>query len=64
MGLLTPRRLLDDEGLAGAGRFVLNVLRHPPARRRVKAMRSNFRRNGAHLTAVAAVAVKPDASAP
>lgn len=64
MGLLTPRRLLDDEGLAGAGRLALNVLRHPPARRRVVAMRASFRRNGRHLFAISLVAVKPDASAP
>lgn len=54
--LLEPRRLLADEGLGGALRFVGNVLRQPDARRRVLAMRSAMRRNAGHLQACVVVA--------
>nr|WP_228282632.1 class I SAM-dependent methyltransferase [Rubrobacter tropicus] len=39
MRLLEPGRLLEDEGLRGAARFLWNVLRDREARRRVLAMR-------------------------
>ena len=58
--LLRPRRLVADEGLGGALRFARNLLTHPDARRRVLAMRSTFRANRKHLTAVALVAHKPE----
>lgn len=54
--LLEPRRLLSDEGPAGAARFIANVVRQPDARRRVLAMRSAMRRHAAHLQACAVVA--------
>lgn len=60
MALLRPRRLVADEGLGGALRFARNLLTHPDARRRVLAMRSTFRANRKHLTAVALVAHKPE----
>jgi ubiquinone/menaquinone biosynthesis C-methylase UbiE len=53
MSLLEPGRLVRDEGLAGAVRFVWNLLRDSEARRRVLEMRSVFRRNRKQLGAVA-----------
>jgi hypothetical protein len=58
MHLLEPSRLVRDEGLARAIRFVWNVARHPAARRRVLAMRRIFRKYRHHLAAIAIVAVK------
>jgi SAM-dependent methyltransferase len=56
--LLEPRRLLADEGVLGASRFVSRVIRQPDARARVIAMRSSMRRNATHLQAVAVTAVR------
>lgn len=53
MSLLEPGRLIRDEGLTGALRFVWNVLRDSEARRRVLEMRSVFRRHRKDLGAVA-----------
>lgn len=53
MSLLEPGRLIRDEGLAGASRFVWNLLRDSEARRRVLEMRSVFRRYRKQLGAVA-----------
>lgn len=58
MRLLEPGRLVRDEGLAGALRFSLNLLRMPAARKRVIAMRRLFRTYRHHLEAVAFVATK------
>jgi SAM-dependent methyltransferase len=58
MNLLEPRRLISDEGFAGALRFAWNVLRDSRARRRVLEMRSVFRRHRKELGAVAIVAIK------
>jgi SAM-dependent methyltransferase len=58
MHLLEPWRLVRDEGWWGAARFLLNVLRSPAARRRVRAMRQVFRRHGAHLAALMLVGCK------
>ncbi|WP_033295022.1 class I SAM-dependent methyltransferase [Amycolatopsis jejuensis] len=60
MALLQPGRLIADEGLRGATRFAANLLAHPPARKRVLAMRKTFRTHRAHLMAVALVAHKPE----
>ena len=59
MALLEPRRLVADEGLAGALRFAANLLTHPDARRRVLAMRHTFRTHRRSLAAVAIVTHKP-----
>lgn len=59
MHLLEPRRLVQDEGLGGALRFVGRVLRDAPARGRVLAMRSVFRKYQANLGAIALIATKP-----
>ena len=58
MNLLEPRRLISDEGFAGALRFAWNVLWDSKARRRVLEMRSVFRRHRKELGAVAIVATK------
>ncbi len=58
MHLLEPRRLVSDEGLLRAIRFVWNVARHRTARRRVLAMRKVFRKYHDNLAAIALVAVK------
>jgi hypothetical protein len=59
MHLLEPRRLVLDEGLPRALRFVCNLLSHSAARRRVFSMRRMFRRRRLHLVAIGLVAVKP-----
>lgn len=61
MLLLEPRRIIDDEGWRGAARIVVNVLRTPAARRRVRSMRAAFRQHRDHLGAIGLVAVKPTA---
>lgn len=58
MSLLEPGRLIRDEGVFGAMRFLLNLLRHSEARERVLGMRTVFRRNRKHLGAVAITAIK------
>jgi hypothetical protein len=58
MSLLEPGRLIRDEGVFGALRFLSNLLRDFEARERVLEMRSVFRRNRKHLGAVAITAIK------
>jgi ubiquinone/menaquinone biosynthesis C-methylase UbiE len=53
MSLLEPGRLIRDEGLAGAVRFVWNLVRDSEARQRVLEMRSVFRRYRKELAGVA-----------
>jgi len=55
MALLQPRRVVADEGLAGAARIVGNLLRDADARARVLAMRRTFRTHRRHLSAVGLV---------
>lgn len=64
MHLLEPARMVSDEGLFGAARVALNLLRDPDARKRVLAMRRSFHKHAANLGAVALVARKPDVVAP
>lgn len=59
MLLLEPKRIFADEGFIPALRFFANVVRNPPARKRIIAMRKLFRQHAAALNAVALVAVKP-----
>lgn len=59
MYLLEPQRMIQDEGLLRALQIAFNVLRTPPARKRVLAMRQVFRHYAANLGAIALVAVKP-----
>lgn len=58
MGLLTSRRLIADEGAAGAFRFVRNLCRDGGARSRVLAMRRIFQKHRRHLSAIMLVAKK------
>lgn len=58
MALLEPRRIIHDEGLLGALRFVFRLLTHGPERRRVFQMRRVFRELRPHLAAVCLVARK------
>jgi hypothetical protein len=60
MHLLEPVRLMKDEGILRALRFVFNVVTHAAARRRVQTMRRVFRKYGRHLAAIALVARKPE----
>ena len=59
MHLLEPRRMVQDEGLAGALRFVRNLLQDAEARKRVLTMRKVFRRHKGNLAAITLVGVKP-----
>ncbi len=61
--LLEPKRLIADEGVVGAARFVFNVLRDPKARRRVLAMRRAMSANAANLQAIGIVAERFEESA-
>jgi hypothetical protein len=58
MSLLEPGRLIRDEGVFGAMRFVSNLLRDSEARERVLGMRRVFRRNRRNLGAVVITAIK------
>lgn len=59
--LLEPLRIIQDEGLKGAVRFLFNVLRHPDARRAILRMRGVFRAYRKNITAVAVIASRnPD----
>ena len=58
MHLLEPKRLIQDEGLWGAFRFVGNVLSDSEARHRVKAMRQVFRRYEENLAAIMLIGIK------
>jgi len=58
MSLLEPGRLIRDEGVMGALKFGLNLLKDGEARRRVFEMRRSFRRNRNILGAVALLATR------
>jgi hypothetical protein len=64
MHLLEPVRLVRDEGLFRALRFVFNVATHSAARRRVLTMRKVFRKYAPHLAAIMLVSTKPDEERP
>lgn len=63
MALLQPRRVIADEGLLRALKFVGNVIRDRGARKRVLAMRSTFTKYRDNLAAIEVIAVKPEAGA-
>ena len=58
MHLLEPKRLIQDEGLWGALRFVRNVLSDSEARQRVKTMRKVFQKYEENLAAIMLVGIK------
>ncbi len=60
MHLLEPARLVRDEGLLRAMRFVWNVARHRVRRAtRIRAMRRTFRKYRENIAAIAIVCTKP-----
>ncbi|HAI11034.1 MAG TPA: SAM-dependent methyltransferase [Phycisphaerales bacterium] len=59
MTLLEPSRIIRDEGLLGAARFLFRLLTRGPERRRVLEMRRAFRSVRPHMTALSLIAVKP-----
>ncbi|MBS9534366.1 methyltransferase domain-containing protein [Mycobacterium sp. M1] len=61
MSLLEPQRLFADEGIVGALRFIVNVLRDGDARTRVLEMRSTFRKYAKNMSAIEVIAEKPAA---
>jgi len=60
--LLEPRRLIADEGVLGAARFVGRVARNPDARARVLAMRAAMHDNAEHLQACVVTATRRSAA--
>lgn len=59
MALLEPTRLVRDEGIFGAARFLWRVSRDREARSRVFAMRRTFRQNRERMAAICLVVRKP-----
>ncbi|MFZ0664084.1 MAG: class I SAM-dependent methyltransferase [Acidobacteriaceae bacterium] len=55
MHLLEPRRLLQDEGIAGSLRIAFNVATNPSLGSRILAMRRLFHKYGNHLGAISLV---------
>jgi ubiquinone/menaquinone biosynthesis C-methylase UbiE len=60
MHLLEPRRIIQDEGVFGAARFVFNLLTDRDARNRVFAMRRVFSKFRDHLAAITMVGQKKE----
>lgn len=58
MNLLCPARLIADEGLWGALRFLKNVAMDRQSRRRVLTMRRTFHKHRQHLSAISLVGFK------
>ena len=56
--LLETKRMIDDEGFLRAIKIFFNILTHPKAKNRIRAMRQVFRKHQQHLNAVAVVARK------
>jgi len=56
--LLTPGRLIQDEGLLGALRFARKLISNPAARNRLLTMRSVLKKYEGHIGAVAFVSKK------
>jgi len=55
MNLLRPARLIADEGLWGALKFLGNAMTDGEARRRVRLMRRTFHKYRAHLNAISLI---------
>ena len=60
MHLLEPRRMIQDEGLWGAARFALRVIRSSAARRRILGIRRTFKKYSEYINAAALIAVRPE----
>ncbi len=59
MNLLTPKRLIQDEGVLGALVFFSRVLRSPGAHKRVHKIQRAFGKYGVFINSAALIAVKP-----
>ena len=59
MALLSPGRVLADEGVGGAARIALNLARDKDLRARVLTMRRTFKKYEKNMRGVAIVARKP-----
>ena len=59
MNLLTPKRLLQDEGVVGLIQFASRALRSHQARLRIQKIRGTFNRYKNHINSAAIVAEKP-----
>lgn len=59
MGLLSPRRVIEDEGALRALKILAHVLRNPVVRTRVGLIRTSLARHREHLRAIALVATRP-----
>ncbi len=60
MSLLTPKRLIQDEGVFGVLRFISRVIRSKNAHRRLHKIRRAFTTYGSYIHSAALVAVKPE----
>lgn len=58
MHLLEPARFIEDEGIIGSLKFLINMIRRPEARKRVLAMHRSFRARKDDLLAISMVMVK------
>jgi hypothetical protein len=57
--LLEPIRLIQDEGLMGAYRFVRNVMQNDDAKEVILHMKSVFKKHRANLSGISIIAKKP-----
>ncbi len=60
MNLLTPKRLIQDEGMFGVLRFISRVIRSKSAHKRLHKIRRAFTAYGSYINSAALVAVKPE----
>lgn len=58
MLLLEPKRIIEDEGIAGAMQIGYNMFANPEARKKIMEMRDLFRKHKENLTAFAIIARK------
>ena len=58
MRLLEAGRIINDEGFFHSLKIGFNIITHPRARKRIRAMRCIFKKNSNHINAVAIIAEK------
>jgi SAM-dependent methyltransferase len=59
MNLLTPKRLIQDEGVLGTLSFLLRVKRSPGAHQRLHKIRGAFEKYGSYINSAVLIAEKP-----
>ncbi len=59
MTLLTPKRLVQDEGVFGTLSFIYRVMRSPGAHQRIHKIRAAFGKYGSCISSAVLVAHKP-----